>query len=906
MDKQTVLLAEQVGIFLLPTIRQMVEVKIGEIRAEVLAKIEASASNAEGALSRVDEVKQCLEKEWGEFSGGIETSIKEILSTVENTKIEVLGVVSTKCDAIAGATAEARKIGVSASQIADEALAGTQGLFQNVSELKEAVSNADMAILATVGKHSEELDSISTRVAGAVNSFSSWKETIQVDLGAAKEAIGEFPKLLSDVASEITSEKVSIKAVVQLANTTAEELEKVASLVSDNSVALDSAVSYVKDLSEKLDSGTAATLENIGAVENKISAAVEKTRGEIAVLENKFLEQAELVSGLEKSLDAVNSDVRVLKEVDASTASMVDVLSKNLAEAVSTLTKEIAVVTSDVTSLRDFSEKYSDSISKLVETLSEKVAGVETATSKAAELHEVFQKCFKTMGDNVSSISENLSKEQSLLHKKIEEFSAEIPVISETIKRLHSIHKKLGEVDTAIELGSAAVSSIEKTLLSSVEKLDGLSETVDKLTNEVSQFPAELSEVANSAATREALNRDIFEQHRVESVKRFESISESFDAVCKDVLSFRLDVRRVEEGTGVLLEQINQVGASIAEIDGRVTSTENRKDYGEEITKLQKVLADLSRAGIEVRHVLDEVTAIATEARSLSLETAQLTKEELAGVEASLAADAGARTAERALQSEQFRSIAVEHVSKTVSELRKELVPSMLEAVRANVAALPKAKDGTNGRDGEFGPVQKFIEGEIYRPPTLVSHLGGVWQATSPTKAPPAANSPDWRCIVVGLSGASLDTSDDIRQVTLAVALSDGTEVRRSARVPSMVYKGIYSEDGIYDLQDVVTHSGSLWIAMAEKDLGVPGTDGSYWKLAVKRGQDGKHSKDVVVQMPAPPQAVIGFRGEYVEDLVYHANSVVTYAGSVWLSKKDTKARPPYLTGQEDDNWLKL
>jgi hypothetical protein len=77
------------------------------------------------------------------------------------------------------------------------------------------------------------------------------------------------------------------------------------------------------------------------------------------------------------------------------------------------------------------------------------------------------------------------------------------------------------------------------------------------------------------------------------------------------------------------------------------------------------------------------------------------------------------------------------------------------------------------------------------------------------------------------------------------------------------------------------------------------------WKLAVKCGRPGAKGKDGVdgthgVQFKA------GYAGEYEEDKVYPQNSIVTYASSIWLSKRPTKERPPYLTGADSEHWLRV
>ncbi|WP_343347643.1 hypothetical protein WJT74_05140 [Sphingomicrobium sp. XHP0239] len=56
---------------------------------------------------------------------------------------------------------------------------------------------------------------------------------------------------------------------------------------------------------------------------------------------------------------------------------------------------------------------------------------------------------------------------------------------------------------------------------------------------------------------------------------------------------------------------------------------------------------------------------------------------------------------------------------------------------------------------------------------------------------------------------------------------------------PVIVDRGVFSEGKEYARGDAVTWAGSLWIA--QKDTSEkPGGDGDDWRLAVKKGRDGK------------------------------------------------------------------
>lgn len=96
-----------------------------------------------------------------------------------------------------------------------------------------------------------------------------------------------------------------------------------------------------------------------------------------------------------------------------------------------------------------------------------------------------------------------------------------------------------------------------------------------------------------------------------------------------------------------------------------------------------------------------------------------------------------------------------------------------------------------------------------------------------------------------GRDGITLDSFDaivldDDRTVELKFVSGDEERVA-SFKWPNQIYRGVYQEAREYDQGDVVTWAGSQWHCdVATKDK--PGTDS--WTLAVKKGRDGKDSRN--------------------------------------------------------------
>lgn len=93
------------------------------------------------------------------------------------------------------------------------------------------------------------------------------------------------------------------------------------------------------------------------------------------------------------------------------------------------------------------------------------------------------------------------------------------------------------------------------------------------------------------------------------------------------------------------------------------------------------------------------------------------------------------------------------------------------------------------------------------------------------------------------LESFDLTLAEDGRTVTVKMQAGE-TVIEKSIRVASIIDRGIYKAAGDYEKGDAVTHGGCLWIAQQDNPEGAPGMGGKGWRLAVKKGRDGKDLRD--------------------------------------------------------------
>lgn len=173
-------------------------------------------------------------------------------------------------------------------------------------------------------------------------------------------------------------------------------------------------------------------------------------------------------------------------------------------------------------------------------------------------------------------------------------------------------------------------------------------------------------------------------------------------------------------------------------------------------------------------------------------------------------------------------------LEKSISELRQpedgksmtaeQLIPMVEEAVKKAMEALPAPKDGVGlagafiDRDGELNLT--LTNGDV-------KSLGRV----------------DGKDGAPGIGFDDLTVEYDGER-TIKLKMERGEMIKESSIVlPVNIDRGIYSESKQYEAGDSVTWAGSYWIAQRATSL-KPDSADSGWRLAVKRGRDGKDGRN--------------------------------------------------------------
>ncbi|HHM6046666.1 TPA: hypothetical protein ACRMOD_000396 [Pseudomonas aeruginosa] len=216
----------------------------------------------------------------------------------------------------------------------------------------------------------------------------------------------------------------------------------------------------------------------------------------------------------------------------------------------------------------------------------------------------------------------------------------------------------------------------------------------------------------------------------------------------------------------------------------------------------------------------------------------------------------------------------------------EDVAPLIREEVAKAVAEIPPAKDGESVTVDDVRPILADLVGKAVAdlpPPApgkdadmeaLRAHLGdlvkGIQLPTVPTidevaatferrfsdltlswerqaretfdKAADRMPIPKDGRDALPLECFDLALGEDGRTVTVKMQAGD-VVVEKSVKIASVIDRGVFSAEKSYEQGDGTTYGGCYWIAQKDAPAGVPGGSDD-WRLAVKKGRDGKDLRD--------------------------------------------------------------
>lgn len=150
--------------------------------------------------------------------------------------------------------------------------------------------------------------------------------------------------------------------------------------------------------------------------------------------------------------------------------------------------------------------------------------------------------------------------------------------------------------------------------------------------------------------------------------------------------------------------------------------------------------------------------------------------------------------------------------------------------------AIPSPKDGAPGRDGKSVTVEELMpmfEAQVAKSMLDLERRGmdTIQRCIDRIEKPKD-----------GVDGLGFDDMEIVHdgERTFTITLIRGDRKKQFPfKIPSLIERGVYRDGVTYERGDGVTAGGSYWIAQKDTTLR-PGDNNSDWRLAVKKGRDGK------------------------------------------------------------------
>lgn len=169
----------------------------------------------------------------------------------------------------------------------------------------------------------------------------------------------------------------------------------------------------------------------------------------------------------------------------------------------------------------------------------------------------------------------------------------------------------------------------------------------------------------------------------------------------------------------------------------------------------------------------------------------------------------------------------------------EDVKPLIFDYIERQIEKLPKAEDGLDGLDAlDIEILPAINPDKAYPRGVYATHNGGLWKSHKNTEG-----MNGWDCIVNGVSDIEVNY-DGERDFSIKTIRANGEEITKGFKIPIVIDKGVFRDGQNYVQNDGVTFAGSFWIAKKDMPKDKPGSSDD-WRLAVKRGRDGRESVKV-------------------------------------------------------------
>lgn len=190
-------------------------------------------------------------------------------------------------------------------------------------------------------------------------------------------------------------------------------------------------------------------------------------------------------------------------------------------------------------------------------------------------------------------------------------------------------------------------------------------------------------------------------------------------------------------------------------------------------------------------------------------------------------------------------SVTIEDVMPIIDEAVKGIqipqtdITHLEKRIEDAISNIPKPEKGDKGDSPSPDEVAKAMEGHFAKWQLDFERKADLILEKAIDRIPKPKDGADGKN-AVELEDFEIELSDDGR--TVKMLLKRGEEIiERSVKINAILDKGVFRDGEFYEKGDGVTYGGCFWIGQKDAPQGKPG-ESDDWRLAVKRGRDGRES----------------------------------------------------------------
>lgn len=187
-------------------------------------------------------------------------------------------------------------------------------------------------------------------------------------------------------------------------------------------------------------------------------------------------------------------------------------------------------------------------------------------------------------------------------------------------------------------------------------------------------------------------------------------------------------------------------------------------------------------------------------------------------------------------------SVSVDDVMPTLSDLVKARVSAFEDEAASKldqaIAAIPTPKDGENGTSVTIEDVRVILEAEVAKWALDFERRAQGILERAVANMPKPKDGKDGRDGIDGLCFDDTEIEHDGERGFTVRMSREGRVKEKHIKIPVPIDKGYWKEGFKAEAGDGMTCGGSYWIAKCDT-TGKPGVSED-WRLAVKKGRDGK------------------------------------------------------------------